>query len=92
MPPASAPMLLFTAVSDPTGMSLFDIPMALMFFVSGMVMLGLRKQQAAARLERVKKGELTETEAKKRNRDLSLSGYASIALGLGLAISHYLTV
>jgi hypothetical protein len=85
-------MLLFTAISDPTGMSVFDIPMAVMFFVSGLVVLGLRKQQATARFERVKKGELTESEAKKRNRDWSLSGYTFIALGLGLAISHYLSI
>lgn len=82
--------MLFIAVSDPTGMSRFDIPMAFMFFVSGVALLGLRKQQATARVERVKKGELTESEAKKRNRDWSLAGYAFIALGLGLAISHYL--
>jgi hypothetical protein len=85
-------MRLFTAISDPTGMSMFDLPMAFMSFVGGVVFLSLKKQQARARLERVKKGEMTEAEAKKRNRDWSLSGYTMIVLGLGLAISHYLTV
>lgn len=84
--------MLFAATSDPTGMSVFDVPMALMFFVSGVVMLALKKQQAAARLERVKKGEMTESEAKKRNRDWSLIGYTMIVLGLGLTISHYLSI
>lgn len=85
-------MLLLTIISDPTGMSIFDIPMAVMSFLGGVVVLGLRKQQATARFERVRKGELTESEAKKRNRDWSLSGYTFIALGLGLAISHYLSI
>ena len=35
--------LLFTAIPDPTGMSVFDIPMAVMSFVGGVVVLGLPK-------------------------------------------------
>jgi hypothetical protein len=84
--------MLFIAISDAAKIRMFDIPMACMFFVSGVVFLGLRKQQATARLERVRKGEMTEAEAKKRNRDWSLSGYTMIVLGMGLAVSHYLTV
>jgi len=72
-------------------MEFFDLPMAGLFLAGGVVALAIRKQQAAARLERVKNGEMTEELARKRNRDLSLSGYAFVALGLGIAISHFLS-
>jgi hypothetical protein len=81
----------FIAASSAEQMAMFDVPMAIICVIGGVMTLSIRKQQAAARLERVKKGEMTEAVAKRRNRDLSLSGYTFIALGFGIAISHYLS-
>jgi hypothetical protein len=82
------------AISRQSGfewLSSFDVPMAVMLALSGSFSLGIRKQQAAARLERVRRGEMTEHLAQRRNRDLSLAGYTLILAGLGIAVSHYLS-
>jgi hypothetical protein len=84
-------LLVISRQSGFEWLSSFDVPMAIMLALSGGFFLGIRKQQAAARLERVKKGELTEEFARKRNRDLSLAGYTLIFAGLGIAVSHYLS-
>jgi hypothetical protein len=34
---------------------------------------------------------MTEDLAKRRNRDLTLSGYALVFAGLGIAVSHFLS-
>jgi len=83
--------MLLAATSSANQMALFDIPMAIAAVVGGVAFLSMRKQQAAARAERVRRGEMTEQLARKRNRELLLGGYTFIALGLGIAISHYLS-
>ncbi|HWZ95148.1 MAG TPA: hypothetical protein VNW30_08140 [Opitutaceae bacterium] len=82
------------AISRQSGfewLSSFDVPMAVMCTLSGCIFLSSRKQQAAARLERVRRGEMTEDLAKRRNRDLTLSGYTLVFAGLGIAVSHFLS-
>ena len=83
--------MIFAITYDPVGMGKSDLPFALIFFTIGAVLLVLKKQQAAARLERVKKGEITAIEAKQLNRICSLGGYVLIAIGVILALTHYYT-
>jgi hypothetical protein len=74
------PMIL--AISDAEKLSTLDLPIALLMLAFGVVAISLRKQQAAARLVRVKKGELSEAEAKKNEKIIYWSGYVLTALGL----------
>ena len=58
--------------------------MALLMLAMGIVFLTMRKKQAAARRERVDRGELTAEQAKKNDKLFSWSGYGVTACGLFL--------
>jgi hypothetical protein len=83
--------MLLAELSNAQKMESLDYPIAALAFVWGVVCLANRKKQAARRLERVSKGELTEAESSKRGRLLTQGGYTLVAIGFGVAISHYLS-
>jgi hypothetical protein len=72
-------------------MKMFDIPASILAILTGVVFLSFRSRLRIATLGQVSKGEITELEARKRSRIFTQVGYTSLAVGVGLAVSHYLT-
>ena len=70
------------AMSAAQKMRTLDLPMSLLMLVMGIIFIALRKQQAAARHERMKKGELSAEEAEKNGRIFYWGGYVVTAAGL----------
>ena len=77
------------AMAKPEAMQVFDLPMAVMFIVTGVIFIAMRKQQAAARMERVKRGELSLVDAQKRDRALSWGAYFITIIGIGLLAAYF---
>ena len=81
--------MIFLALADPTGMEILDLPIAIMFVATGIIFLAIRKPQSSARMERVKRGELSLKDAEKKNRTFSLCAYSVIGIGVGLLVAHF---
>ena len=67
-------------------LKLTDLPVALMLSAAGILFLALRKQQAEARHLRVQRGEMTEAEAKKKDRLHHWCAWGMTLIGLLLVL------
>lgn len=71
-------------MSSAEKLQLADLPIAIMLFLMGVCFLALRKKMSVARMERVKKGEMSSMEATKADRLVMWAGISVTACGLFL--------